>query len=93
MQEHGIEHYRGKQFRYVLLLGSKKEKKRLAAECTWTLNRLYPKDIDLVWRRQTGAGSWEDCGKPAYKTDFCRDNLVAFDFSRKEEPELEAWML
>jgi hypothetical protein len=93
MQEHGIEHYRGKQFRYVLLLGSKKEKKMLAVECTVGLGIDYPKDADLVWRRQTGAGSWEDCGKPAYKTDFCRDNLIAFDFSRKEETELEAWML
>lgn len=94
MQEHGIEHYRGKQFRYVQFLCSKAEKKRLMAECTVPLTITYPKDADLVWRRQTGAGSWEESGRPAYKTDFCRDNLIAFDFTRKsEEMALEDWML
>lgn len=94
MQEFGIEHYRGKQFRYVQFLCSKTEKKRLMAECTVQLSITYPKDADLIWRRQTGVGSWEESERPAYKTDFCRDNLIAFDFSRKtEEMILEDWML
>lgn len=94
MQEHGIEHYKGKQFRYVQFLCNKTEKKRLMAECTVPLTIAYPKDADLVWRRQTGVGAWTDCGKPAYKTDFCRDNLIVFNFARKtDEMELEEWML
>ena len=94
MQEFGIEHYKGKQFRYVQFLCSRAEKKRLMAECTPPLGIVYPKEADLSWRRQIGAGAWIDCGKPAYKTDFCRDNLIAFDFSRKAETvELEDWML
>lgn len=94
MQAHGIDHYKGKQFRYVLFLCSRNEKKRLTAECTVPLGTNYPKDADLTWKRQTGPGLWEDCGKPAYRTDFCRDNVIAFDFSRKaEEIELEEWML
>ena len=67
--------------------------KLLMAECTVLLNTAYPKDSDLIWRRQTGAGNWEDCGKPAYKTDFCRDNLIAFDFSRKQEQmAMDEWI-
>jgi hypothetical protein len=94
MREHGIEHYRGKQFRYVQFLCNKAEKKRLTSECTVPLSISYPKDADLIWRRQTGAGSWEESEKPAYKTDFCRNNLITFDFSRKAEDfELEEWML
>lgn len=94
MQEHGIEHYRGKQFRYVLFLCSKTEKKRLMRECTVQLNKEYPKDADLCWRRQTGTGSWAACGKPAYRTDFGRDNAVVLNFTRvlKPEAELEYWM-
>ena len=95
MQQYGIEHYKGKQFRYVMFLCSKAEQKRLAKECTAPLNRDYPKDADLWWKRQTGAGSWVECDKPAYRTDFCRDNVIAFDFSRiqESEVELEEWML
>lgn len=94
MQEYGIEHYRGKQFRYVYFICNKAEKKRLTAECTFPLNITYPKDVDLVWRRQTGSGSWEESEKPAYQTDFNRDNLITFDFTKKPtELVLEAWML
>jgi hypothetical protein len=95
MQQYGIEHYKGKQFRYVLFLCNRAEQKRLLGECTTSLNRNYPKASDLWWRRQTGPGAWTDCDKPAYKTDFCRDNVIAFDFMKTQEQEviLEEWML
>ena len=95
MRAYGIEHYKGKQFRYVHFLCSKVEKKRLMRECTVELSTTYPKDDSLCWHRQTGPKAWEECVKPAYKTDFCRDNVVAFDFPRIQEREvqLEAWML
>lgn len=83
MQEYGIEHYKGKQFRYIFFLCNKTEKKRLVKECTVPLSTTYPKDADLIWRRQVGAG-------------FSRDNVIAFDFQKKQSPveiELEAWML
>ena len=92
MQTFGIEHYRGKQFRYVLFLCSKVEKKRLVKECTVPLGIEYPKDDSLCWRRQTGAKVWEPCSQPDYKTDFCRSNVVALNFERPEV-EVEAWML
>ena len=94
MQEYGIEHYRGKQFRYVLFLCSKAEKKRLMRECTVPLGTDYPKDDSLCWRRQTGLKSWEDCNRPAYQTDFCRDNVISFDFPKIQESEDDdAWLL
>lgn len=94
MQAYGIEHYKGKQFRYVLFLCSKVEKKRLMRECTAPLGTEYPKDDSLGWRKQLGPGSWIDSDMPAYQTDFSRDNVISFDFPRKAEPvELEAWML
>ena len=87
MREQGIEHYRGKQFRYVLFLCGRTEKKRLLQECTVKLCTDYPKDDSLCWRRQTGTKTWEDCGEPAYQTDFCRDNVVAFNFNKTQERE------
>lgn len=93
MKAHGIEHYKGKQFRYVLFLCGKAEKKRLMRECTVPLSRDYPKDSSLGWRRQIGSGKWTDSDMPAYKTDFSRDNVINFDFKSPPEIELEAWML
>lgn len=95
MQEFGIEHYKGKQFRYVFFLCSKVEKRKLMRECTVPLGIEYPKGDSLSWRRQTGEKAWTDCGPPEYRTDFCRDNVIHFDFSRIQESEvvMEAWML
>ena len=95
MQQYGIEHYRGMQFRYLLFLCGRTERKRLSRECTVELSREYPKATDLVWRRQTGMKDWTVCDKPAYKTDFCRDNVVALSFTtqRKTEEVIEEWML
>lgn len=95
MQEYGIEHYKGKQFRYVTFLCSKVEKKKLIKECTVELSTNYPKGDSLSWRRQVGPGVWVDSDKPAYKTDFSRDNVIAFNFSSLKDCEvkLEEWML
>lgn len=95
MLQHGIEHYRGKQFRYVLFLCNKAEQRRLKQECTVVLDRNYPKATDLSWRKQTATSSWADCGKPSYKTDFCRDSIEGFNYIKQQEQEatLEEWML
>lgn len=52
--ELGIEHYYGKQFRYVYLL---KDNKELLQQSTvkWTLK--HPKDNDLEWKRWTPTGN------------------------------------
>lgn len=69
MEKFNIKHYQGKQFRYLLFLCNKKEKKRLIAESLVPLNLEYPKEADLEWRVKTGARTWVKCGKPEYKTD------------------------
>lgn len=71
MREMGIEHYVGRQYAYVRFLCGKVEKKKLIAECLVPMNLPNPKDADLRWKRKNlETGKWEDCGKPAYRTDF-----------------------
>lgn len=69
-QEVGIQHYRGKQFKYLFFTCGKREKKRLMKECTEPLSRDYPKDVDLEWKMQVGKGKWELCSRPPYSTDM-----------------------
>ena len=69
-QEVGIQHYRGKQFKYLFFTCGKREKKRLMKECTDPLSRDYPKDVDLEWKMQVGKGKWELCSRPPYSTDM-----------------------
>lgn len=69
MKEFNIQHYKGKQFKYLLFLCDKKERKRLAAESLVPLNYDYPKEESLEWKVKTGARKWVSCGKPDYKTD------------------------
>ena len=70
MREFNIEHYKGKQYRYFKFLCSKREKKRLIAECKADLNLPNPKDADLAWKkRDLVTGKWVSCGKPPYSTD------------------------
>lgn len=70
MREHGIHHYKGKQFAYLKFLCGKFEKKRLVRECLMDLDSPYPKECDLSWReRDLSTGRWVPCGKPPYITD------------------------
>lgn len=71
MRKYKVQHYKGKQFRYLMFLCDKKETKRLKAECKVDLNLPRPKDIDLTWKvRDLKTGKWVVSGKPDYKTDF-----------------------
>lgn len=74
LQQYGIEHYRGRQYRYIYFLCNKREKRRLAAECTESLDQKPPKDKDLCWTRLNQAtGKWEKSACPPYATDFQGD--------------------
>ena len=66
----GIQHYKGKQFKYLFFTCNKREKKRLMKECKETLSQDYPKDKDLAWKVQIGRGKWIPCEKPPYMTDM-----------------------
>ncbi len=61
----GITHYRGKQFRYVSFLCSRREKEKLLAESSvrWSLH--HPKHVDLAWKRRVN-GRFVYCKQPHY---------------------------
>jgi hypothetical protein len=69
MLELGIEHYKGKQFRYLYFLCRKKEKKQLLVECLIDLSLPNPKKDSLNWKKKVGKGLWVETHQPEYKTD------------------------
>jgi len=70
MNELGITHYKGKQFKYVYFLCDKRTQRDLRNECLEPLSRNYPKQIDLEWKKKTSEGKWVKCNKPPYMTDM-----------------------
>ena len=70
MKEKGVEHIRGRQFKYLKFLCDKKTKKKLLEDCLITLNYEYPKEKDLYWEKQVNKGKYTKCDKPFYRTDF-----------------------
>ena len=88
MKEFNIEHYKGKQYRYIKFLCSKTEKKKLIKECLIPLNNPRPKDSDLSWyKKDLETGVWIKTGKPNYKTDF--NNLSRTDTLKLKESKIK----
>ena len=73
MQELNIQHYKGKQFKYVLFLCNKKSTKHLLKEALVSINRDYPKNNDLLWKIRKD-GKWIQSEKPPYETDIDNTN-------------------
>jgi len=70
MRKYNIQHFKGKQYRYLLFLCNKKEKKRLLEECLIDLTLPRPKDDDLSWTvKDRTTGKWVESEKPPYITD------------------------
>lgn len=71
MQQFGIQHFKGKQYRYLMFLCDKWERKKLMAECLIDLNEPRPKDNDLTWTvKNIQSGKWDNSNKPPYVTDI-----------------------
>lgn len=71
MRQYNIQHYKGKQYRYIYFLCDKKEKKRLLGECLIDLSLPNPKDDDLSWTmKDLETGKWVFTNKPQYTTDI-----------------------
>lgn len=73
LKQYHIQRYKGGQFKYFTLLGSKKDKKE------W-MNRLLvpilppPKEKDLHWKTyDLNTGKWIECCMPPYATDFSQE--------------------
>ena len=70
MKQFNIQHFKGKQYRYLMFLCDRKEQRRLLAECMIDLSEPRPKDDDLSWTvKNLDTGKWEDTTKPPYITD------------------------
>ena len=75
MKKYHIEHYKGKQYRYLKFLCSKVEKKKLINECLISLTDPNPKEKDLSWTKyDLDSCKWIESGKPNYKTDFSKES-------------------
>lgn len=71
MKQFNIQHFKGKQYRYLRFLCGKIEKKRLLKECLIDLTLPNPKDDDLSWTiKDLETGKWIKSNKPPYMTDF-----------------------
>ena len=70
MREMGIEHYKGRQFRYFKFLCSKPQRTLLRKEQLIPTEHTYPKASELKWRKKNlVTGKWEESEKPLVITD------------------------
>lgn len=77
MRELGIRHYRGKQFRYLMFLCSKRRKRELMSECLLDLTLPRPKENDLEWKvKDLETKKWVACDKPIYISDVNHKVIV-----------------
>lgn len=71
MRNFNIQHFKGKQYKYLMFLCDKKEKKQLMEECLISLSDTNPKEDDLSWTvKNVYTGKWEKSEKPPYTTDI-----------------------
>lgn len=85
MKQFNIQHFKGKQYRYLMFLCDKKEKKRLLNECLIDLSLPRPKDDDLSWTvKDLNTGKWVTTDKPPYITDVDQKSrdLVHIKYAR-----------
>lgn len=78
MNELNIEHYKGKQYKYLTFLCSKSQKKKLIKESLIELSFNYPKENDLSWKIRQQNGKWIKSTKPPYLTDM---NETTYDIA------------
>ncbi len=78
MNEYGIKHVKGKQFKYVYFLCPKNEAKELRKNATVPITRDYPKEKDLRWRVKDEHGKWHVSEMPFYETDLDQNNVETF---------------
>lgn len=91
MNELNIQHFKGKQYKYLTFLCNKREKKRLMKECLVELSTKYPKEDDLLWKIQTSDGKWKESTRPPYKTDMNQDNyeIAGIKLEEKEVKKVD----
>lgn len=71
--EYGIEHYKGKLFRYIYFLCGFSEKKRLLEESPYDWNLEHPKFEDCTFKKWVAPRKWIDCEMPVIRSDEYTD--------------------
>jgi hypothetical protein len=93
MRDLGIKHYKGKQYRYIMFLCDKREKRKLIKECKIDLSMKNPKDSDLSWTvKNVETGKWEKTNKPECISDDIKtliERKKEGKESRKQEQDEE----
>lgn len=93
MRDLGIKHYKGKQYRYIMFLCDKREKRKLIKECKIDLSMKNPKDSDLSWTvKNVETGRWEKTNKPECISDDIKtliERKKEGKESRKQEQDEE----
>lgn len=91
MRQFNIQHFKGKQYRYLMFLCDKKEKKRLLSECLLDLSEPRPKDDDLSWTvKNVYTGKWEQSKQPPYTTDIDQKTKGIIRWDGKEDAQSAA---
>ena len=91
MKEFNIQHFKGKQYRYLMFLCDKKEKKQLMSECLIDLSEPRPKDNDLSWTvKNLITGKWQESNQPPYITDIDQKTKVVIQCVTKENAQTVA---
>lgn len=73
LRKYHISRYKGHQFKYLIVLGSHKEKREMMERALFEVLP-NPKEKDLEWKTyDLDIRKWVPCGKPPYKTDFSKD--------------------
>lgn len=86
MKKYNIQHFKGKQYKYVYFTCSKRIRKNLNKESLVELSYCYPKDEDLEWKQKDiNTGKWINTNIPPYKTDT--------NFKHKSNSIMELWTL
>lgn len=79
-KEFGIEHYKGRMFRYVYFVCGFSEKKRLLNESPITWSRKYPKAEDCVFKKWVAPYKFVKCKRPPICSDSFEDILSKKSF-------------
>jgi GR25 family glycosyltransferase involved in LPS biosynthesis len=74
-RKNSILHLKGFQFKYVYLLGSKKDKKELLRESIVPLTLNYPKMEDIVFYCKNDINKYAPCDFPKYKETLSAEEV------------------
>lgn len=73
--KNGITRLKGFQFKYVHLLGNKKQQRETLKNCIVSMNKNYPKMNDIFFFKKNKIGKYEKCDFPNYKMTLSAEEV------------------